>query len=118
MESEEDILKKAYSAFNERRIDDVLMLMQTDVDWPNGWEGGYLRGHAAVKEYWTRQWKEIDPYVFPLSFKKLEDGRLQVEVRQVVKDYAGNLLQEQVVIHIYTFGDGLIQGMEIRESDS
>jgi hypothetical protein len=56
-----DIITKAYSAFNQRDIDTVLSTFHPDVQWPNGWEGGYVNGHEEVRAYWTRQWQEIDP---------------------------------------------------------
>ncbi|MEH2002434.1 MAG: nuclear transport factor 2 family protein [Nostoc sp.] len=57
---QQDLLTKAYAAFNARDIDSVLALMHSDVEWANGMEGGYVRGHQAVRDYWTRQWTLID----------------------------------------------------------
>jgi len=87
--------------------------MQPLVHWPNGWEGGYVEGHDAVRDYWTRQWKEIDPTVTPVFFTPLEDGRTQVEVQQTVKNLDGAVLFNGLVKHIYTFEGGLIKSMEI-----
>ena len=108
-----DLIKKAYSAFNERDIDRALSAMQPNVQWSNGWEGGYINGHVAIKDYWTRQWKEINPNVEPVGFKERENGSLEVEVHQKVKDLRGNLTFDGTVKHIYTFEDGLIKSMEI-----
>jgi len=37
--------------------------MHPEVDWPTG-NGGRIRArHAAVREYWTTQWRSIDPHV-------------------------------------------------------
>lgn len=102
-----------YSAFNRREIDMVLASFHLDVKWPNGWEGGYVFGHNGVRDYWTRQWSEINPYVHPLNITELEDGLVQVEVQQTVKDLSGNLLMEGIVKHVYTFEDGLVRTMEI-----
>jgi hypothetical protein len=60
-----DLLVSAYAAFNARDIDRALATMHADVEWPNGMEGGYVHGHDAVRDYWTRQWKLIDPDVEP-----------------------------------------------------
>ena len=40
----EDLLGRMYAAFNARHIDAV----HPDVDWPNGWEGGLVRGFAPA----------------------------------------------------------------------
>ena len=60
--------------------------------WPNGWEGGYVNGHDEVRNYWTRQWKELNPKVEPVKFSEKPGGQLEVEVHQLVKDLQGNIL--------------------------
>ncbi len=108
-------LAAAYRDFNARDIDAVLARMSDDVEWPNGWEGGYVRGHHEVRDYWVRQWAEIDPTVTPLDFYRAPDGRTDVTVRQVVRDRNGEVLSEATVHHVYRFDQGQITHMEIRE---
>jgi len=108
-----DIIKKAYSAFNERNIDNALSTMQPNVQWSKAWEGGYICGHDEIKQYWTRQWNEINPKVEPIGFVERENGILEVEVHQNVKDTEGNLMFDGLVKHVYTFQDGLIKTMNI-----
>jgi len=112
--SHQEIIQKAYAAFNKRDIDTILSFFHAEVDWPNGWEGGYVHGHSEVRDYWTRQWKELNPNVTPVGFKTLKNDTLQVEVKQVVKSLSGEAIFDGVVYHIYQFGDGLIKRMEIR----
>jgi hypothetical protein len=88
--------------------------MHPDVDWPNGMDGGRVRGHAAVRAYWTRQWALIDPRVEPIDYATEPDGRVAVAVHQVVRDLTGTLLKEGTVEHVYAFENGLIRSMEIR----
>jgi ketosteroid isomerase-like protein len=113
---EERLLRRGYEAFNARDIDGALALMHPDVDWPNGMEGGREHGHAAVRDYWTRQFGLIDSHVEPLRFTPDDEGRIVVDVHQTVRDLAGNLISEQDVQHVYTVRDGLIARMDIRES--
>lgn len=110
-----ELLVITYRAFNARDIDAVLALMHTDVDWPNGMEGGRMYGHQGVRDYWTRQWGLIDPRVEPVGFRTDEDGRTVVDVHQVVRDLAGNVILDAMVEHIYLIEDGLIKSMEIRK---
>ena len=65
MDAEFALLKRLYDRFNARDIDGVLAHMSDDVEWPKAFEGGYVQGHEAIREYWTRQWGEIDPTVVP-----------------------------------------------------
>jgi ketosteroid isomerase-like protein len=111
------LLEHAYAAFNARDIDGALAGMHPDVDWPNGWEGGVIRGHDAVRDYWTRQWEVIDPTVQPVAFHLAEDGRIAVAVRQIVRDRTGRLLSDSVVQHVYRIENGLVRSMEIRGND-
>jgi hypothetical protein len=110
------MVKKAYADFNDRKISEVLSAMHPCVQWSNGWEGGYVTGHNEVADYWTRQWKEIDPYVEPLDFEERENGILEVTVHQIVKDLQGNVIFDGHVKHIYTIDDGLIKKMDIEKN--
>lgn len=113
---DEEVLRYAYAAFNARNVDAALAGMHTDVDWPNGMEGGRVMGHDAVRAYWTRLWTLIEPHVEPLGFARLPDGRVAVDVRQVVRDREGNLLVDQRVQHVYRLEDGRVRSMEIVEN--
>src|SRR6187549_1803670 len=108
-----DLIKKAYAAFNDRDIDTALSTMQPKVQWSKAWEGGYISGHDEIKQYWTRQWKEINPHVEPSGFSERQNGSLEVAVHQKVKDLEGNSLFDGMVKHVYTFEDGLIKTMDI-----
>lgn len=113
MGNEQSILEDAYRAFNTRDIEAALALMHPDVDWPNGWEGGRVRGREAVREYWTRQWAAIDPRVEPTKFEKDDAGRTIVHVHTVVRDRAGSVVADQTIRHIYRFEGSLIRRMDI-----
>src|ERR1700736_1670990 len=76
----EQRLRSLYDDFNARDVDAVLAATTEDVDWPNAWEGGRVHGHQAVREYWTRQWAQIDPHVEPLSITTRPDGRVALDV--------------------------------------
>jgi len=110
----EQILRRIYAAFNRREIDTVLASMHPDVDWPNGWEGGRVHGHDAVRDYWTRQFKAVSSNVEPQGFRTEADGRIAVTVHQAVHDLEGKLLSDSIVEHVYTIENGLIRKMDIR----
>jgi ketosteroid isomerase-like protein len=112
--AEVELLARVYAAFNRRDIETVLRAMHADVDWPNGMEGGRVLGTAAVRDYWRRQFEVLDPKVEPKNFTREADGRIAVDVHQVVHDRGGSLIVDQMVQHVYEIRDGLIQNMEIR----
>ena len=111
-DSELELLKTAYAAFNARDVDAALATMSPDVSWPRAFKGGFVRGHEAVRAYWTEQWSEIDPRVEPVSFRREDAGRILVDVHLVVRDLAGAVLADEHVGHRFTLANGLLQGME------
>ncbi len=115
MRSRKDLFIAMYKAFNAREIDTVLANLHSNVDWPNGMEGGRVHGRSQVREYWQRQWAMVDPRVEPVDFEEDETGRIVVDVHQVVRDLAGKILLDQRIQHIYTFSGELIERMDIHE---
>jgi len=109
----QNLIKKAYSAFNSRDIDTALSTFHLEVQWPKAFEGGYVSGHDDIRKYWTRQWTEINPHVEPIGFNERQNGTLEVMVHQTVKDLEGKLMFDGTVKHIYSIQDGLLKRMDI-----
>jgi hypothetical protein len=110
----EALLRRMYAAFNARDVDAVMAALHPDVDWPNVLGGTRLDGHAAIREYWARQFATTDPRVEPLGFSLEPDGRIAVDVHQVVRDHSGAVLVDGSVQHVYRVRDGLFDHMEVR----
>ena len=111
--SDAELLNTAYRAFNARDIGAALATMSPDVSWPKAFKGGFVRGHEAVRAYWTEQWSEINPHVEPVSFHREDDGRILVDVHLVVRDLAGAVVADEHVGHRFTLANGLVQAMEV-----
>ena len=109
----ENLIKKAYPAFNSRDIDTALSTFHPDVQWPKAFEGSYVSGHDEIRAYWTRQWTEINPNVEPVGFNEKEDGTLEITVHQIVKNLQGTMIFDGIVKHVYTLQDGLLRRMDI-----
>ena len=114
-DSPEQLLRLAYDAFNARDIEGALALMHADVDWPNAMEGRREHGHDSVREYWTRQFGLIDSHVEPVAFSEDDEGRIVVEVHQVVRHPDGEVISDRIVQHDYTLRAGLIERMDVRD---
>jgi hypothetical protein len=111
------LIAEAYSAFNRRDIDGALALMSEDVSWPRASEGGRVVGKEEIRAYWTRQWKEFDPHVEPVQVIDGEGSKTHVKVHQIVKTLGGDVLSDTDVWHVYTIANGLIERMDLGESD-
>lgn len=109
----QNLVKKAYAAFNARNINAALSTFHPNVQWPKAFEGGYVSGHEEIRKYWTRQWSEINPTVEPIGFAERPEGTLEVTVHQLVKNMKGDVLFDGVVKHIYTLEDELLRKMDI-----
>jgi ketosteroid isomerase-like protein len=108
-------LRELYAAFADRDVEAVAAALQPDVDWPNAWEGGRLHGRDAVRAYWRRQFAAIDPHVTPIRFTARDDGRIAIDVHQVVRSPDGALLSDRRVVHVYTLRDGLVARMDVED---
>ena len=116
MPGEVELLKRIYALFNARDMEAVLAAMSEDVMWANGMEGGHVHGRDGLRNYWTRQWAMIDPRVDPVGFRTGPGDEVIVDVHQVVHDLEGKLLVDQMVVHIFSFEDGLIRRFDIGEA--
>ena len=116
MSANQKFLQNLYDAFNKREIETIISLMRPDVKWANGLEGGFVYGRDAVREYWTNQFKDIQPELETLNFETDEKNRNVVTVHQIIKDLQGNVLADVTVHQIFTIEDGLISLYEIGET--
>jgi hypothetical protein len=112
----EKLIRDLYAAFNARDVDALISQLHPDVDWPNAWEGGRVRGRDGVRDYWTRQWAAIDPRVELLDVSTRADGTVAVDVRQVVRSLDGDVVDEGRVVHVYRFRDELVEQMDVEEA--
>jgi catechol 2,3-dioxygenase-like lactoylglutathione lyase family enzyme len=95
-----NFFQELYNNFNDRKIDLVISYMTDDVKWANGMDGGYVYGHDAVKDYWTRQFTMVSSTVTPLEIEN-ENEIFKIKVHQVVHDLNGNLLADEFVFHFF-----------------
>jgi hypothetical protein len=114
MSHDTELVQRLYSGFNARNIDDVLAALAEDVEWANGMDGGHVRGHEAVRAYWTEQWTTIDPHVEPTGIRQEPDGSTAVEVHQTVRDLMGAPLLDEMVRHVFRIEGGKVKRFDIK----
>ena len=110
----ERLIRDLYASFNASDIEAVLEHLHPDVDWPNAWEGGRVRGHDQVRDYWQRQFAAIDGRVEPQAIEQRGDETI-VTVHQTVRSNEGELLEDRTVTHTYTIRDDQIVRMDVSE---
>jgi hypothetical protein len=113
----QELISRAYSAFNQRDIDGTLVLMSENVSWPKASEGGRVIGKQEIRDYWTRQWAEFDPCVDVLEVVDGEAGKTDVKVHQVVKNVKGEVLSDTELWHVYVITNGLIERMDLKQGE-
>ena len=111
----EQLLRSLYEAFNARDVETCLAAMTPDVDCANGWEGGRVVGRDAVRDYWRRQWAEIDSTAEPTAVSERPDGTIVVAVHLVARDQDGNVVNDVDGRHVYDFRGELVQRMTIED---
>lgn len=122
LKNDVQVIKEIYGRFNARDIDGVLAALADDVTWANGMDGGHVRGHEGVRDYWTRQWAIVNPHVEPIAFQQTEDGAIAVEVIQSVLDLNGQPLsgqthglKDKTVIHIFRMDSDKVKCFDIQD---
>jgi hypothetical protein len=68
-----------------------------------------------VLAYWRRQFEAIDPRVTPERLTEHDDGRIAVDVHQVVRSLEGEVLADRRVVHVYSLRDGLVERMDVED---
>ena len=116
-ESRREVLMDMYRAFNARDVEAATSRMAPDVDWPNGATGGRERGPSAVRRYWEKQWREIDPRVEPLNIDFDDAGDAHVRVHQLVRGLDGAILEDKKIEHVFAFEGPFIKTMTIVDRD-
>jgi hypothetical protein len=118
MADNKTLIKRVYAAFNKRDINGVFAFMRERVNWPKASESGRAIGKDEIRAYWTRQWTQFDPHVEPIEVTDRSDGKTEVRVHQVVRNLGGDVLADVEVWHTYTISNGLIDRMDINESEA
>ena len=112
---DEQLLRRAYEAFNARDIEAAIALMRPDVDWPNAMEGTRVHGHDGVRDYWTRQFTTIQSRVEPQDFRRDPDGRVVVDGPPGRAQPGRRAARRRDGQHVYTIRDGLVTRMDVRD---
>jgi len=117
MEDAHALLAKVYDAYNRRDFEAFSAMLTPDVDWPDLVEGGRLTGRDALFAYWARNDRSITVDSAPVSFADLPDGRIAVNVNQIVRNLAGQIWSDSCVRHIFALRDGLIARLDVEPLD-
>jgi hypothetical protein len=72
-------------------------------------------GRDAVRDYWQRQWAEIDSTAEATAVTERPDGTIEVAVRLLARDKAGRVLNDGEGRHVYEFRGDLIERMTIEQ---
>ena len=111
-------INRLYSLFNARDIEGVFELLEPEVIWANGMDGGHVHGYDEIRAYWTRQWSMIDARVDPMQIAIQSSGRIIVHAHQVVRDKQGKILSDETVEHLFTLHAGKVARFDIGEKKS
>jgi ketosteroid isomerase-like protein len=112
-ETHEQLVRRAYTAFNEREIEAGVALMDPDVDWPNVPEGGFVRGRDQLREHWREQFRQVDPHIEIGRIEEKSDGRVAAQVRQIVRKLDGTKVSDDWLLHVFTISNGRITRMDM-----
>ncbi len=113
MSQAEALLTRLFEAYNRGDFATFSAGLHEDVDWPDQTRGGRLVGHAALRDYWDTNRQFIQIEVNPLAFVLEDDGRVRVEVNQVVRGLTGAAWSDIQVRQYYTLREGQVSRMDV-----
>ncbi len=117
MDDAQALLTRLYEAYNRRDFTAFSALLTADVDWPDQVQSGRLIGHDAIAAYWAANDKVITIDAAPVSFAAQPDGRIAVDVNQIVRNLAGQVWSDSCVRHVFTLRDGKVARMDAEPLD-
>ncbi len=117
MTEAEALLTRLFEAYNRRDFPAFAAGLREDVNWPDQTRGGRLVGHAALRAYWAANDQSIRVEVAPIAFTVEDDGRVRVDLNQVVRSMTGSLWSDLEVRQYYTLHDGKVSRMDIGHPD-
>ena len=113
---EHALIRNMYEAYNACDLPRLAAFMSRDVDWPDG--AARLHGLQAVEDYWSRLWARAHVHDEVVGVADVGPARTAVRISQVVRDLDGKVVSTGAFEHTYTFRDGLVLRMDLRELQS
>ncbi len=106
-----DLLMRAYAAYNGQDVEALLAGVSDDIDWPDG--ARRQHGKEAVRSYWTEQWTRTRTHDEPVRFTQLDDGRIAVDISQVVRSLDGSVISRSHFVHVHRIDGDRISRLDI-----
>jgi hypothetical protein len=67
-----------------------------------------------LREHWREQFREADPRIEVTGISESSDGRVEAQVRQIVRKPDGNGVSEDWLVHVFTIADDRIRRMDVK----
>ena len=111
--TDEEIVREAYTAFNDRDIERAVALMDPDVEWPDVVRGGVVRGRDGVRRHWRDVFASADARIELGDLERRPDQSIAADVRQVVTGPDGQTASDDQLVHVFRIDDELITRMDV-----
>ena len=108
-----ELIRRMYEAYNTCDLQRLIGFMSNAVDWPDG--EARLHGPPAVKDYWLRLWSRVRIHDEVVGITDAGPGRTVARISQVIRDLGGEVVSTGTFEHTYSFHEGLVLRMDLRE---
>ena len=113
MSESEALLTRLFEAYNRRDFAAFSACLHADVNWPDQAHGGRLVGYAALRDYWNANDRSIQVEMTPIAFTIEGDGRIRVDINQVVRGVTGGLWSDILVRQYFTLCGDRVSRMDL-----
>lgn len=107
------LVERLYDANQRRDLEAFRALVHPQLVWPDMTRGGVLTSPEAVRDYWAYNDAALKIEMTPIEVYALDDGRILVDVNQVVWNRSGQLWSDLRVRHCYTLREGRFWRMDM-----
>jgi len=106
----EALLLQTVAHFNAGDLDAVLERLHPEVEWPDLATDQILHGRDEVRAYWERQMRALRPEITPNEVVPAGEDVIMVNTQRAFERGNGKEMVPSVVVvvHRYSFRDGLI----------
>lgn len=110
----EDLLRRAFDAYNRQDADALLTMVSIDVRWPDN--DGYVMEKGELRAFWRDQWAKTRTHDEVTGIERMDDTKFLVRLNQMVRTVDGTRLSAGSFCYGFTIENGLIAHLSSRES--
>lgn len=110
----DDLIRRAFDAYNRQDSGTLLALVTEDVLWPG--DAHTMRGKDALRAFLEHQWTRTRTHDEVIHVEERDGGYVVASLRQTVRSVEGRTLSTGEFRYGFVVDDGLIKQLKTRNA--